>query len=142
MAGTLNYTVSLDIPDNWTTHVYIMPGVNQNETHGHSENGLMGTQSSQDLEPLLKQSPAAIALFTVAYGVVLLLAVINNSLVVTAIQRNQQLRTVTNMFVTNLAVADITVSLLVLPITLLTNLFTGKPRPSSTTSDLILYLTI
>ena len=75
--------------------------------------------------PLLKQSLAMVALFTFAYVLVFALAVVNNSLVVSAIYRNLQLRTTTNYFLANLAIADIMVSFLVLPITLLSNIFTG-----------------
>lgn len=76
--------------------------------------------------PLLKQTLPVTVLLSVAYSVVFLLAVVNNSLVVTIIYRNPQMRNVTNYFLANLAIADITVSLLVLPITLLSNIFTGK----------------
>ena len=75
--------------------------------------------------PLLKQSLAMVALFTFAYILVFALAVVNNSLVVSAIYRNLQLRTTTTYFLANLAIADIMVSFLVLPITLLSNIFTG-----------------
>jgi len=126
--------------NNVTLHSYpdvevMFPDVNRTDLYGSvtkSDNGGDPlTDPEYERPPLLKQSPPMIAVFTIAYGVVLLLAVVNNALVVTAIQRNTNLRTVTNMFIANLAVADITVSLLVLPITLLSNLFTGKSRCTS-----------
>ena len=73
----------------------------------------------------LRQSIPMIVILTIAYLVVLTLGVINNSLVVLVIYRNPMLRTVTNYFIANLAVADILVCLLVLPITLLSNIFEG-----------------
>ncbi len=76
--------------------------------------------------PLLRQSMIMVIILSFAYVVVFILAVVNNSLVVAAINRNPQLKTVTNIFVANLAVADILVSMMVLPITLLSNLFEGK----------------
>ena len=79
---------------------------------------------------LLKQSVGMISALATMYGLVFLMAIINNSLVLTAIYRTHQLHTVTNMFLANLAVADITVSVFVLPITLLNNLFTGKYHQS------------
>ncbi|ELU14980.1 hypothetical protein CAPTEDRAFT_33495, partial [Capitella teleta] len=72
----------------------------------------------------LATSPQMIVVFTLGYLIIFVLALVNNSLVVTVIYRTQQMRTVTNMFLANLAVADILVSLVVLPITLLNNLFT------------------
>ena len=75
---------------------------------------------------LLRQSTAMVIILTLAYLIVFTLSIINNSLVVAAIYRNIRLRTVTNYFIANLAVADIMVSILVLPITLLSNLFEGE----------------
>ncbi len=80
--------------------------------------------------PLLRQSMIMVIILSFAYVVVFILAVVNNSLVVAAINRNPQLKTVTNIFVANLAVADILVSVMVLPITLLSNLFEGKSSRS------------
>ena len=92
--------------------------------------GLADTAQEEMLDirrvPLLKQTAPVTVLLSVAYSVVFLLAVVNNSLVVTVIYRNPQMRNVTNYFLANLAIADITVSLVVLPITLLSNIFTGE----------------
>ncbi len=67
-----------------------------------------------------------IILLSVAYILVFLLGVTNNSLIVSVIYRNPTLRTVTNYFLANLAVADILVCIVVLPMTLLSNIFFGK----------------
>ena len=75
---------------------------------------------------LLRQSIPMVIILSFAYVVVFILAIVNNSLVVAVIYRNPQLRTVTNYFIANLAVADIFVSLIVLPITLQSNLFEGE----------------
>ena len=82
-------------------------------------------EQSLPMPPLLKTSNLMAAIFSTAYILVFILAVVNNSLVVCVVYRNPQMRNVTNFFLTNLAVADITVSFLVLPITLLSNLFKG-----------------
>ena len=76
--------------------------------------------------PLLKHSTLMVALLSIAYGVVFLLGVVNNSLVVAVIYKNPSMRHVTNYFIANLAIADMMVCIMVLPITLLSNLFTGK----------------
>ena len=81
--------------------------------------------------PLLKQPTSMVIILTLAYLVVFTFGVVNNSLVVAVIYRNPQLRTVTNYFLANLAIADILVSILVLPITLLSNLFSGQCSPLS-----------
>ena len=80
--------------------------------------------------PLLRQSLLMVVILSFAYVVVFFLSIVNNSLVVMVIYRNPQLRTITNIFIANLAVADILVSILVLPITLLGNLFEGRWRHS------------
>lgn len=82
---------------------------------------------SNDEKPwsLLRQSTPMVIILTLAYLVVFTLSIVNNSLVVASIYRNIRLRTVTNYFIANLAIADIMVSILVLPITLLSNLFEG-----------------
>ncbi len=78
------------------------------------------------LPPLLKVSLPMALILTTAYFIVFILAVVNNSLIVSLIWRSPQMRNVTNFFLANLAAADITVSFIVLPITLLSNLFYGK----------------
>ncbi|XP_070556255.1 orexin receptor type 2-like [Ptychodera flava] len=52
-----------------------------------------------------------------AFAIVFLLALIGNILVCYAVLRNPQMRTVTNYYIVNLSVADILVSLICLPIT-------------------------
>ena len=76
--------------------------------------------------PLLSKLPHMVALYTLAYLVVFILGVVNNSLVVSVIIRNPAMRNVTNYFLGNLALADILVSVIVLPFTLMSQIFTGK----------------
>jgi len=52
--------------------------------------------------------------------------VVGNSLIVWIVLCNPRMRNVTNYFIVNLAVADILVCVFCLPITLLSNLFSGK----------------
>ncbi|XP_062382333.1 neuropeptide FF receptor 1-like [Sardina pilchardus] len=52
---------------------------------------------------------------------------IGNSLVCLIVVRNRQMRTVTNIFILNLAISDLLVGILCLPITLADNLITGWP---------------
>lgn len=97
---------------------------------GSQDPGASTGSEAKALKPNLLNHPLSlIIVMSVAYSVVFLLAVVNNSLVVSVIYRNPQMRNVTNYFLANLAIADITVSLLVLPITLLSNVFTGRPFP-------------
>ena len=76
--------------------------------------------------PLIKQPVHMIVIYSMAYSVVFLLGLIGNSLVVSVVYRNPRMHNVTNYFIVNLAVADILVLLFCLPMTLLTNLYSGK----------------
>ena len=78
--------------------------------------------------PLFRHSLPMVVVMSILYLVVFVLAVFNNTVVVSVIVKNPHMRNVTNYFLANLAVADITVSFLVLPITLLSTLLNGKSR--------------
>ncbi|RWS27364.1 neuropeptide Y receptor type 2-like protein, partial [Leptotrombidium deliense] len=56
-----------------------------------------------------------IALLTVAYGAVSLSAIIGNGIVLWFVVRSKKLRTVTNLFIANLAIADILIGALAIP---------------------------
>ena len=128
MNGTDNY-YSMENHLPYSDSVRNLAGNMTKSTEG--ENSSMGGDDGEEvnavrLPPLLKVPVVMAVILSLAYLVVFVLAVVNNSLVVSVICRNPQMRNVTNFFLANLAVADITVSFLVLPITLLSNLFTGK----------------
>ena len=76
--------------------------------------------------PLLKQSLPMVVVFVVAYTVVFVVGVVGNTLVVYVICRYPSMRSVTNFFIVNLAVADVLVCLFCLPFTLVSNIFTGR----------------
>ena len=102
--------------------------MDSNSNAGYLDNNDLDAGASLATKPwpLLRQSLLMVVILSFAYLVVFFLSIVNNSLVVMVIYRNPQLRTITNIFIANLAVADILVSILVLPITLLGNLFEGR----------------
>jgi len=73
-----------------------------------------------------RQPSYGVALLSVAYIAVAVVGVLNNGLVIAAVLHHPSMRTVTNYFLANLAVADILVCVFVLPATLLQNIYTGK----------------
>ena len=79
-------------------------------------------------EMLLRYSPSVAAIYCVAYTLVFVLGIIGNSFVVAVVLRSPRMRTVTNYFIVNLALADILVLLFCLPATLLSNLFIRKSK--------------
>ena len=72
-----------------------------------------------------------VAVLAVAYAAVAVVGVLNNALVVAAVFYHSSMRTVTNYFLANLAVADILVCVFVLPVTLLHNILTGNAITAS-----------
>ena len=65
-------------------------------------------------------------IYSVAYITVMIVAIVGNALVVGVVYRNQSMHTVTNYFIVNLAIADIMVAVICLPMTLLVNMYKGK----------------
>lgn len=77
-------------------------------------------------EFMMRYSPAISTIYCVAYTIVFVMGIIGNSCVVAVVVRSPRMRTVTNYFIVNLALADILVLLFCLPGTLLSNLFIRK----------------
>ncbi|XP_004091182.1 neuropeptide FF receptor 1 isoform X1 [Nomascus leucogenys] len=76
-------------------------------------------------------SPVA-AMFIVAYVLIFLLCMVGNTLVCFIVLKNRHMRTVTNMFILNLAVSDLLVGIFCMPTTLVDNLITGWPFDNAT----------
>uniref|UniRef100_A0A8C8Z8R3 Neuropeptide FF receptor 1 n=1 Tax=Prolemur simus TaxID=1328070 RepID=A0A8C8Z8R3_PROSS len=76
-------------------------------------------------------SPVA-AMFIVAYALIFLLCMVGNALVCFIVLKNRHMRTVTNMFILNLAVSDLLVGIFCMPTTLVDNLITGWPFDNAT----------
>ncbi|KAM6184838.1 neuropeptide FF receptor 1 [Rhynchocyon petersi] len=76
-------------------------------------------------------SPVA-AMFIVAYVLIFLLCMVGNALVCFIVLKNRHMRTVTNMFILNLAVSDLLVGIFCMPTTLVDNLITGWPFDNTT----------
>ncbi|XP_065158890.1 cholecystokinin receptor type A-like [Atheta coriaria] len=53
------------------------------------------------------------------YAIIFLLAVIGNTLVIVTLVQNQRMRTITNLFLLNLAVSDLLLGVLCMPFTLI-----------------------
>jgi hypothetical protein len=64
--------------------------------------------------------------FCVAYAVVFAIGVVGNCFVVGVVFRCPRMRSPTNLFIANLACADLLVNVLCLPFTLVGNILSGK----------------
>ena len=89
-----------------------------------SENGTLLEEVL--IYPTIRQPVHMIIIYSLAYALIFLLGVTGNSLVISIVYRNVRMHNVTNYFIVNLAVADMLVCILCLPITLLSNLYSGK----------------
>ncbi|KAH8340916.1 hypothetical protein KR059_009553 [Drosophila kikkawai] len=74
-------------------------------------------------DSLYRHSLAMSIVYCVAYIVVFLVGLIGNSFVIAVVLRAPRMRTVTNYFIVNLAIADILVIVFCLPATLIGNIF-------------------
>lgn len=81
---------------------------------------------------LYRHSMAMSAVYCVAYVVVFVVGLIGNSFVIAVVYRSPRMRTVTNFFIVNLAVADVLVIVFCLPATLMSNIFVREYRCCST----------
>ncbi|XP_054468765.1 neuropeptide FF receptor 2-like [Anoplopoma fimbria] len=100
--------------------------------------GLNPLNSSRPLEnPLTHQNityvdfylhkPSVAAVFTVSYLFIFLVCMVGNGVVCFIVLRSKNMRTVTNLFILNLAISDLLVGIFCMPTTLVDNIITGWP---------------
>uniref|UniRef100_A0ACB8EZW7 Uncharacterized protein n=2 Tax=Sphaerodactylus townsendi TaxID=933632 RepID=A0ACB8EZW7_9SAUR len=77
--------------------------------------------------PYYQHSPAIATIFIIAYLIVFLSCMAGNSLVCIVVMKSRRMRTVTNLFIFNLAISDLLVGIFCVPTTLMDNLITGWP---------------
>uniref|UniRef100_A0A3P8XP11 Neuropeptide FF receptor 1 n=1 Tax=Esox lucius TaxID=8010 RepID=A0A3P8XP11_ESOLU len=77
--------------------------------------------------PYYQHSLPVAASFILAYLFIFLLCMVGNVLVCLIVLGNRRMRTVTNVFILNLAVSDLLVGIFCIPTTLVDNLITGWP---------------
>ncbi|KAG9333060.1 hypothetical protein JZ751_013845, partial [Albula glossodonta] len=81
--------------------------------------------------PYYQHSLAVAASFILAYLFIFLLCMVGNGLVCLIVLRNRRMRTVTNLFILNLAISDLLVGIFCIPTTLVDNLITGNSDPAT-----------
>lgn len=70
--------------------------------------------------------PSVAAVFIVSYLLIFLLCMVGNGVVCFVVLRSKHMRTVTNLFILNLAVSDLLVGIFCMPTTLLDNIVAGR----------------
>uniref|UniRef100_A0A182INH5 G-protein coupled receptors family 1 profile domain-containing protein n=1 Tax=Anopheles atroparvus TaxID=41427 RepID=A0A182INH5_ANOAO len=85
----------------------------------HSSNNYTLNQTDLTIvledENLYKVPIGLLVLLSVFYGTISILAVIGNSLVIWIVVTTKQMQTITNMFIANLALADVTIGVFAIP---------------------------
>ncbi|NWX93561.1 NPFF2 protein, partial [Nothoprocta pentlandii] len=71
--------------------------------------------------------PSVAAVFITSYLLIFLLCMVGNSVVCFIVLRSKHMRTVTNLFILNLAISDLLVGIFCMPTTLLDNIIAGWP---------------
>ncbi|XP_029466547.1 neuropeptide FF receptor 1 [Rhinatrema bivittatum] len=77
-----------------------------------------------------QHSTPVAAMFILAYIFIFLMCMVGNMLVCFIVLKNRQMRTVTNMFILNLAISDLLVGIFCMPTTLVDNLITDHAAAS------------
>lgn len=90
------------------------------------EDNKSAQQLIPEMELFYRHSITMTAVYCVAYLIVFIVGLIGNSFVIAVVFRAPRMRTVTNFFIVNLAVADILVIVFCLPATLMSNIFVRK----------------
>jgi hypothetical protein len=78
---------------------------------------------------LWRHSPSVTVLCIIAYSVVFVVGLVGNFFVISVVWRVPRMKNVTNLFIVNLAFADILVILLAVPGTLLSHIYVRKLDP-------------
>ncbi|XP_034728959.1 neuropeptide FF receptor 1 like 2 [Etheostoma cragini] len=81
--------------------------------------------------PYYQHSLYVAASYILAYFLIFLLCIIGNTLVCLIVLANHRMRTVTNLFILNLAISDLLVGIFCIPTTLVDHLITGWPFPNA-----------
>uniref|UniRef100_A0A3B4ZF20 Neuropeptide FF receptor 2 n=1 Tax=Stegastes partitus TaxID=144197 RepID=A0A3B4ZF20_9TELE len=76
---------------------------------------------------LYLHKPSVAAVFTVSYLLIFLVCMVGNGVVCFIVLRSKNMRTVTNLFILNLAISDLLVGIFCMPTTLVDNIITGWP---------------
>lgn len=72
---------------------------------------------------LMRHSSTISIIFCIAYTLVFSVGLVGNLFVISVVFRVPRMRTVTNLFIANLAIADVLVIVFCVPATLMSNLF-------------------
>lgn len=93
---------------------------------GPSQNANINNSDDEVFFHLLKQPTHMVLLYSLAYALVFVSALVGNVMVMAVVARNPALHSVTNYFLINLSVADVLVALFCVPVNLIMTLYSGE----------------
>ncbi|XP_078680132.1 neuropeptide FF receptor 2-like [Branchiostoma floridae x Branchiostoma belcheri] len=96
-----------------------------NTTFPFAHNVTYGQYRYIGLPPNLKQSVPVTVVFVSCFSLIFLISLAGNLLVCLVVVKDRSLRNVTNYFVVNLAISDLLVTLLAMPVTLVSDILFG-----------------
>lgn len=106
--------------ENWTFH-------NSSPSSGEAEwEGLTLARNNITYVGFYLHQPSTATIFIVSYLLIFLVCMVGNGVVCFIVLRSKNMRTVTNLFILNLAVSDLLVGIFCMPTTLLDNIITGE----------------
>ncbi|KAL2099653.1 hypothetical protein ACEWY4_004047 [Coilia grayii] len=105
---------------------YLQPWVSQNDSDPDSMPHRYMFPNVTYVDFYLHE-PSVAAIFIASYLLIFLMCMVGNGMVCFIILRSKNMRTVTNLFILNLAISDLLVGIFCMPTTLVDNIITGWP---------------
>ncbi|AWP15603.1 putative neuropeptide FF receptor 2-like [Scophthalmus maximus] len=99
--------------------------LNPSNSPGLQENAL--THQNITYVDFYLHKPSVAAVFTISYLLIFAVCMVGNGVVCFIVLRSKNMRTVTNLFILNLAISDLLVGIFCMPTTLVDNIITGWP---------------
>ncbi|XP_067838351.1 neuropeptide FF receptor 2a [Heptranchias perlo] len=109
-----------EMDQNVSAHEYYSFFLNGSSSYFHLQNNVTYL-------PFYQHTPSVATVFIISYLLIFLLCMLGNGLVCFIVVRNRHMRTVTNLFILNLAISDLLVGIFCMPTTLVDNILTGWP---------------
>lgn len=100
------------------------PGQGYSNFNSNVNNSSVGAE--EVFYPLLKQPLYMVLVYSLAYCLVSVAALVGNVMVMAVVVSKPTMHSVTHYFLFNLAVADLLVALFCVPVNLITNLYNGE----------------
>lgn len=108
----------------------------EEEAAAAAEDDILSARNKVTYVSFYLHRPSTAAVFAVSYLLIFLVCLAGNGVVCFIVLRGRNMRSVTNVFILNLAVSDLLVGIFCMPTTLLDNIITGKYSLLPTLSSL------